>query len=60
MARSRRRFGPLFYVTAAIALLVLISRPFWETANDAVHGMATDQAITRPDGIDPPARPPPG
>ena len=32
--RVRRRFGPLFYVTAGIALAVLISRPFWETASN--------------------------
>jgi HEAT repeat protein len=32
--RVRRRFGPLFYVTAAIALVVAGSRPFWESASE--------------------------
>ena len=32
--RARRRFGPLFYVTAAIALVVAGSRPFWQTASE--------------------------
>ena len=30
--RSRRRFGPLFYTTTAVALLVIVSRPFWQNA----------------------------
>jgi HEAT repeat protein len=34
MKRKRRRFGPLFYVTAAIALVVGGSRPFWQTASE--------------------------
>ena len=29
MKRTHRRFGPLFYVTAGIALAVFLSRPFW-------------------------------
>jgi HEAT repeat protein len=31
MARARRRFGPLFYVTAGFAVIVAASIPFWET-----------------------------
>ena len=30
MARSRRRFGPLFYLTAGLAALVIASIPLWE------------------------------
>ena len=30
MKRSRRRFGPLFYATCAVAAVLLISRPFWQ------------------------------
>jgi HEAT repeat protein len=32
--KSRRRFGPLSYTTAGIALLVILSRPFWETTTE--------------------------
>ena len=34
MKKPRRRFGPLFYVTAGIALLMILSRPFWETTTE--------------------------
>jgi HEAT repeats len=34
MKQRRRRFGPLFYVTCVVALLVLASRPFWELGAD--------------------------
>ena len=34
MNRNRRRFGRLFYVTAALAAVVLLSRPFWQMANE--------------------------
>ena len=34
MKKPRRRFGPLFYVTAGIALVVILSRPFWETTTE--------------------------
>lgn len=30
--RRRRRFGPLFYVTASVAVVLLGSQPFWEPA----------------------------
>ncbi len=30
MAKSRRRFGPLFYATSAVALVLLVSCPFWQ------------------------------
>jgi HEAT repeat protein len=32
MARSGRRFGPLFYLTLFAALVVVFSVPFWQTA----------------------------
>ena len=31
MPRDRRRFGPLFYLTAIVALIAVASMPFWET-----------------------------
>lgn len=31
MARARRRFGPLFYLTAIVALIAVASMPFWKT-----------------------------
>jgi HEAT repeat protein len=32
MALVRRRFGPVFYITTIVALVVAISIPFWPTA----------------------------
>ena len=32
MARSRRRFGPLFYLTAGPAVVVIASIPLWAPA----------------------------
>jgi HEAT repeats len=34
MKGSRKRFGPLFYVTSSVALLILASRPFWEAGEE--------------------------
>ena len=34
MARSRRRFGPVFWVTVALALSTLASIPFWNSIGD--------------------------
>jgi len=34
MAHSRRRFGPLFRVTAVAALVLIVSMPFWPKAQE--------------------------
>jgi HEAT repeat protein len=34
MAQPRRRFGPLFRITAVAALVILVSLPFWQTAGE--------------------------
>ena len=50
MARSRRRFGPLFYVTLAGALLLLLSHPFWKVGSEQFTAWQLSRQLRDPTG----------
>ena len=48
MARSRRRFGLLFYVTAILALCVLGSIPFWQAGFEQASAWRLSRGLRDP------------
>ncbi len=49
MARSRRRLGLVFYVTALVALAVLLTIPFWQTAIEQTSAWRLSRRLGSPD-----------
>lgn len=48
MARSHRRFGPLFYRTAIVALILIVSIPFWRTGIEQLSAWRLTHQLHNP------------